>query len=131
MDFSRQSWRKGCFFVSAVAEEGYRDQADDPQGGELPAAVRIGEEEPGRPVHGGNGAKQDRNEGDGGDAAVEAGDQGDAADDLCQHVQIGQSRGETEAAEILYCSGGAEYEELQAGMGEKKAAESHTQKGGG
>ena len=58
MDFSRQSWRKGCFFVSAVAEEGYRDQADDPQSGELPAAVRVGEEEAGRSVHRDNGAKQ-------------------------------------------------------------------------
>jgi hypothetical protein len=84
------AWAQG---VSAVAEEGYRDQADDPQRGELPAAVRVGEEEPGRSVHRDNGAKQNRNQGDGGDAAIEASDQSDAADHLSQHVQVSQSRG--------------------------------------
>ena len=117
--------------VGAIAEQGDREQADDPQGGEFPAAVRVGEEEAGRAMHGKDRAKQDRHERQSHDAAVDAGDQGKATNDLGEDHEIGEGAGQAEAAEELGGAGGREDEQLQAGMGQEQNAERHAKHGGG
>jgi hypothetical protein len=47
----------------AIAEQRLRDQRDHPERGVFPAALRVGEEEPGGTVHGEDRAQQDRDAG--------------------------------------------------------------------
>lgn len=113
--------------MSSIAAQSDGNEANDPERRKLPSAIRVGEEEASRSVHGEYGSKQHGNEGYGCDACEEASDQRNASRKFDRYRQIGKRRGEPKASKELSRSGRREHENLKTRMCEKQDAERDAQ----